>query len=332
MDRSWKQSAASGTASAHNVFLKARLKLTGLYILIVALIVFGFSVFLYQSIGRNLKDVQDEDFAGPQFHQHFIQSTLLTVENDLLLADLVIILAAAGISFILAGETLKPIQRSVEAQKAFAANASHELRTPLAVMRNDIEVFQRNAAQSPKLADATMTSNLEEIRRMSGIVEDLLLLARSDHQVSADYADIDLGVLAEHTVRRMKPLADSRKISLSFEGSGPAKVRGSEPALERAILNILQNAIDHTSEGGAVNAKIAKAGNHAILRIGDTGSGIAEKDLPHIFKRFYKGESAKGTGLGLSIVKDIVEQHRGMVSFESVLGKGTTAIISVPLA
>jgi signal transduction histidine kinase len=332
MDRNWKQSAGSGTVSEDKLFFKARLKLTALYILIVAIICFGFSIFLYQSIERNLKDASDDDFTDVTSRQHFVQNTLSSIEGELILADIFILIVTAGFSFVLAGKTLKPIQRSVEAQKAFAANASHELRTPLAVMRNDIEVYLRNQTPSKETTRGTMNSNLEEINRMSGIVEDLLLLARSDNKIPIERTDININDLVKNMLDRIKSIADEKNIKLTYVPSGPFNIQGAKKSLERMILNILQNAIDHTQSGGSINAKVEKDGSQINIYITDTGSGIAPEKLPHIFKRFYKGDSGNGTGLGLSIVKGIVDQHKGDVSIESILGKGATVMVKLPIA
>ena len=314
------------------MFKNARLKLTVLYVLIVAVIVFGFSIFLYQSIGHNLRDVSDDDFAGPEFHQHFVANTLDTLQYELLFADLIIIIASAGLSYMLAGRTLKPIQKSVEAQKAFAANASHELRTPLSVMRNDMEVFLRNPNQTKELASRTMNSNMEEVERMSGIVENLLLLARSDNGVKPTLSTVDLTGLVKKMVEKVEPLAKKKNIQFKFVSQGTLSIKGDSASFERAILNILQNSIEHSSMGGSITIETAKSGSQAIIKVIDTGSGIDEKDLPHIFTRFYKSEISTGSGLGLSIVKEIVEQHEGEILIESVKGKGTTVVITTPLA
>ncbi|MDE2030725.1 MAG: HAMP domain-containing histidine kinase [Patescibacteria group bacterium] len=332
MDQFWKQFVGSDIGSKHNVFFKARLKLTAFYVIIVAIIVIGFSFFLYQTIGRNLINANDGDFNDVESHHHFVSNTLVVLENDLIFADIVILLGAAGLSFILAGETLRPIQASVEAQKAFAANASHELRTPLAVMRNDIEVFLRNPTPSKDLNKKVMNSNLEEIKHMSGIVEDLLLLARSDNQIIQEHKDVDLDVIIKNMVARIKPLANSKNIQISYISPGTIAMRGASDLLSRMILNILQNSIDHTSSEGAININTENRNSQILIHISDTGVGIPAKDLPHIFTRFYKGDSVKGIGLGLSIVKEIVDQHKGNVSIESTEGKGTTVHISLPLA
>ena len=97
------------------------------------------------------------------------------------------------------------------------------------------------------------------------------------------------------------------------------------------MVNVLQNSLEHTSNNGSIIISVLKEDSRILLRIADTGKGIAVTDLPNIFKRFYKGNTATGTGLGLSIVKEIVDQHHGQVSVESVEGKGTTFSISFPL-
>lgn len=329
MDRFWKQFVGWVTASEHNVFLRARLKLTALYVLIVAVIVFGFSIFLYQSIDHNLRDASEDDFAGTENHRHFINNTLPAVQNEFIFADIVILAVAAALSYVLAGKTLEPIQRSVEAQQAFAANASHELRTPLAVMKNDIEVFLRNEYPSLDQTKATMYSNLEEITRMSGIVGNLLQLARSDANVTQELEEVDLAKIVIRVTDKMRPLAESRGVRVTSDVV-PTHVLGNESSLERVFLNILQNSIDHTAMGGSVSVSIMAKGKQAIIHLVDTGSGIPDKDLPHVFTRFYKGESATGTGLGLSIVREIIRQHNGNIAIESAVGKGTTVVIRLP--
>ncbi|MDR3519898.1 MAG: HAMP domain-containing sensor histidine kinase [Candidatus Pacebacteria bacterium] len=331
MDRFWKQFAGSVTGSKHNVFLRARLRLTALYVLIVAIIVIGFSIFLYQNIARNLTDAIDDDFASAASHHHFVEDTLPDVRDDLILADVFILVVTAGFSFFLAGKTLKPIQQSVEAQKAFAENASHELRTPLAVMKNDIEVYLREITPNKELTQTTMKSNLEEINHMSNITEDLLLLARLDNKIISESKEININDLVKNTVLRMESLATSKNIKLTYSASEPLIIHGVKNSLERVVLNIIQNAIDHTKSGGSITVEVEKENSYVLLRIADTGFGIAPEKLPNIFKRFYKGDSTGGTGLGLSIVKGIIDQHEGQISIESILGKGTTVNIRLPI-
>ncbi len=335
MPQTSKRSAASVTGSANNVFLRARLKLTGIYVLILTIIVVGYSVFLYQNFNRSLVESSEDDFADATSQQHFIQTTLASVEGRIVLADLVIILLATGVSYVLAGYTLRPIQRSVEAQRAFAENASHELRTPLAVMRNDIEVLMRNRHSTADAVHSTLKSALEEIQGMSKMTEDLLVLARLGNHVG-ETENIDLIGFMEKFAVKMKPLAGAKNIALSFISDipkdTPISVRGRAKDIERVLSNLVQNSLEHTPAGGTITLMISKEGSRAIIQVSDTGSGIAGKDITHIFERFYKGDSSSGTGLGLSIAKEIVEKHGGEISLESVKEKGTIATVRLPLA
>lgn len=313
------------------MFFHARIKLTALYVLIVALIVCGFSLFLYQSIRTNLQDADQENFTDSQHQQVFIEHTLDGTQNNIILADIIIIVFAAGLSYVLAGRTLKPIQLSLEAQRAFAANASHELRTPLAVMKNDIEVLQRSKHHISDEETATLHSNLEEIARMSGIVEDLLLLARSDNQKIPEFSRIDISLLLQSVARKLSPLAESKGVTFAYTPIGPLFVNGSAHHLERVALNIIQNSLDHTPKGGSITIITTGDAKIAHVQFIDTGVGIDAHDLPQVFTRFHKGETSAGTGLGLSIVKEIVEEHKGSVSIDSARGKGTTISVSIPL-
>ncbi len=326
-----KPSEGLVTASEYNVFFLARLKLTGIYVLILAVILLGFSLLLYQSVQHNLTDASEDDFAGIESHHHFVQNTLASVQNEIILIDLIILVAAAGVSYVLAGYTLKPIQRSVEAQKAFSENASHELRTPLAVMKNDAEVLLRNPNPTKDLVHTTLHSNIEEIDRMTKMAEDLLMLARSENRTIPAMEKIEITEVARSVAGKMYPLAEKKGVNIKISSGTPLYIEGNKAGLERVFINLLQNAVEHTSKNGSIVIEILQEKSQSVIKISDSGSGIAEKDLPHIFKRFYKGDGASGSGLGLSIVKELIDQHGGSVSIESTKGKGTSIAIRLPL-
>ena len=326
-----KQSGGSATASDHSVFLWARLKLTGIYVLILAIILIGFSAILYQNLGRNLSDASEDDFSGIDSHHHFVESTLVNVRDEIMLIDLVILIAAAGVSYVLAGYTLRPIQDSMAAQKKFSENASHELRTPLAVMKNDMEVLLRNPNPTKDLIHKTLRSNVEEIDHMSQMAADLLQLARSQNHTPASKENINLSEMVKKVGKKMSPIASQKELSLHVSIGTLSFTKGNSTGLERVLINIIQNAIEHTPNGGSIKVVTESDGSQTIITISDTGSGISEKDLPHIFERFYKGEGASGGGLGLSIVKELVSQHGGDVRIESTEGTGTVVTILLPI-
>ncbi|MDE2037718.1 MAG: HAMP domain-containing histidine kinase [Patescibacteria group bacterium] len=327
-----KQSAASATASERRVFIRARLRLTAIYAALMAVIIVGYSVFSYRNFEKSLVESSEDDFADAASQQHFIGTTLSSTGEMIFIADAVILILATGAGYVLAGYTLRPVQRSVEAQKAFAENASHELRTPLAVMRNDIEVLLRDEHPTKERLQTAMKSALEEIQGMSKMTEDLLVLARLGNHKKPE-EDIDIGKLAGDLVGKMKPIASGKGISISADRpDGRLMARANAGDLERVLSNLIQNSLEHTPQGGSIAVQAAREGRTARIVVSDTGSGISERDIPHIFERFYKGQSSSGTGLGLSIAKEILERHGGSLSIESAPGKGTKAMVSLPAA
>jgi two-component system sensor histidine kinase CiaH len=327
-----KPYGGSATASEHRVFFWARLKLTGIYVGILAIILLGFSVILYQNVAHNLNDASEDDFAGTESHHHFVENTLPNVQNEIMFIDLFILVAAAGVSYVLAGYTLRPIQASLEAQKKFSENASHELRTPLAVMKNDAEVLLRNPSPTKDIIHSTLRSNIEEIDRLSNMAADLLALARSGSHAVPTTERLDITEIVRTTVGKMHYVAAAKEVSLNSILNNPLRISGYKAGLERILMNLLQNAIEHTPKGGSISVETSQDKSQAIVRVSDTGSGIDQKDLPNVFERFYKGEGAAGTGLGLSIVKELVNQHQGTVSIESSIGKGTIVTLRFPIS
>ena len=325
-----KQFGALATASERKVFFWVRLKLTAIYVIILALIVLGFSVFLYQSVQSNISDTTDGEFVDGPAQATFIQRTLNSVEKDIILVDFVIIIIVAGTSYMLAGYTLKPIQSALEAQKKFSENASHELRTPLAVMKNDIEVLLRN--QNPTKADihSTLLSSIEEIDRMSKMTNDLLTVARSEKNTTSFTDKLDVTEITQQIAKKIYPIAVRSGVEIVVGQDKPLFALGNKTGLEHIIMNIIQNALQHTPQNGKIMIDIEQKGSQAVIKISDTGLGIDEKDLPHIFDRFYKGERSSGSGLGLAIVKELVAQHGGNIDITSVKGMGTTVVIRLP--
>ncbi len=333
-----KQSAGSDTASGENrrhkdnMFLRARLKLTGLYVLILAVIVFSFSALFYQSVRLNLISSREEYFAGILPHRHFIEDTLGVVARQILIGDIFVLIVAGGLSYILAGKTLEPIEHSVESQKKFAANASHELRTPLAVIKSDTEVLLRNQHPDKELIQETLRSNLEEMNNMSAMIDNLLFLARIDNSTVLSKTPTDVAKLVRDAVTKIRPLSDAKGVHIIFNKDNFCPVVVNEDSLSPAILNVLQNSLNHTGESGKIEITLEQNKKDVTVMFVDTGAGISKKDLPHVFDRFYKGIASTGTGLGLSIVKESIEQNGGSVQIESEEGKGTTVIFHLPVA
>lgn len=240
-------------------------------------------------------------------------------------------------------QMISRLQAAFERQRQFTSDASHELRTPLAVMRGDIEVTLRRE-RAPEDYKRVLTSNLEEIVRLSRLVEDLLMLARADSgRLELRREPVDLNKLCRQMTEYISPLAQQKGQELVYKSpdgtaaEAEVKTDGDMQRIKQLLLNLLDNAIKYTDFGGNVTLGLKTEGEHAVITVADSGRGIPPEDLPHIFERFFRkskstsDRSATGFGLGLSIVKWIVDSHGGKIEAKSEVGKGTTFIVSFPL-
>lgn len=234
---------------------------------------------------------------------------------------------------------IERLQAAFERQRQFTSDASHELRTPLAVMRGDIEIALRRDRQ-PEEYQRVLTSNLEEILRLTRLVEDLLMLARADsNQAMLRAEPMAFDTLVEQTVDYLMPLAEQKSQTMVYEppAQGPLMINGDGQRLKQMLLNLIDNAIKYTGKGGKITVSTQQEGKEAVLKISDTGRGIPAEDLPHIFDRFFRhsrntsDKTVIGFGLGLSIVKWIVDSHGGKIEATSKVGEGTTFTVRIPL-
>ncbi|MDR3642848.1 MAG: HAMP domain-containing sensor histidine kinase [Candidatus Doudnabacteria bacterium] len=300
--------------------------------LAVILCVFSFS--LYYSLAKNLREDFESETAVQQVRHELVESALDHIQTTIVFVDIGVLLLFSSLAYVLAGKTLKPIELALDAQKQFSADASHEFRTPLSIIKNELEV----ALQSDHIdAKALIRSNLEEVNHMSSMVDQLLKLSRSEnHKNGFKMAPVKLTEIVKSSVTTMQKLAQIKDIKLSLETVEQGDISGSFGALQEVVLNLLQNAIDYTPEGGSVKVAVKATGKFQELTIQDTGIGIEAKDLPHIFERFYKADNARSlrsnsSGLGLSIVYDIVQRHGAKVFVSSTPDKGTLVTLIFPL-
>jgi heavy metal sensor kinase len=228
------------------------------------------------------------------------------------------------------------IEHSFRHMNRFTADASHELRTPLTVLRGELEaVAQRQ--DIPTDARETIESALEESERLSKIVESLLAISRLDAgEALMTRERFDLAELVADTVEQMRLLAEDKRITLSCFAKDAVQVEGDPGRLKQVVVNLADNAIKYTNEGGSVDIRVAAVDGKALLEVSDSGLGIPSEALPHVFERFYRVDKARsrqmgGAGLGLSIVKSICEAHGGRISVESTEGTGSRFTVELPL-
>ena len=218
----------------------------------------------------------------------------------------------------------------------FSADASHELRTPLTIIRGELE----SLIELPSLPVPVMEglgSVLEESARMVKIVNSLMTISRLDcGGEHIELVPVDLVEVVKVTLDHMSLLAEEKHISLRFTPGPAIYVAGDSMRLKQIVVNLVDNAIKYTGEGGDVSLSVTAEEKKAVLKVIDTGIGIPAASLPLVFDRFYRADQARsresgGIGLGLSIVKAICTVHSGTASIESVEGKGTIVRIELPL-
>ncbi len=231
-------------------------------------------------------------------------------------------------------EMIIRLDESFSSQKQFMEDISHELKTPLAVLKGELEVTLKKARSATEY-ETILVSSLEEVNRLVRIVENLLTLARFDTKtVTLHKEPLDLNDLAAIALDDIRVLAEQKKIALNVRAQGSLFFNGDRNQIRRLMLNLLDNAIKYTANGGTISVDLSEA-NHLIkIEIVDTGIGIPAEELPRIFDRFYrvdKSRSSSGFGLGLSIAKSIVEAHEGRIEVKAASPQGSVFTIFLPL-
>lgn len=228
------------------------------------------------------------------------------------------------------------LQSSFDQVKQFSVDASHELRTPLTVMRGELELALRSK-QSNEQYRRILSSTLDEILRMSSVIENLLLLAKGDVGKSAfRFEEVALAPIIRELHEDGEMLAEKKHISVILDDVESLSVMGDSVRLRQLVLNLLDNAVKYTPEHGTISMSLVRENGSAKIVVQDNGIGIPAEDLSKIFDRFYRVEKGRsremgGTGLGLSIVQWIAEIHSGSVSVQSELNKGSIFSVFLPL-
>lgn len=222
-----------------------------------------------------------------------------------------------------------------ERMRRFISDASHELRTPLTSIRGFVEILLRGATKNEEELNSSLNYIKNESIRLTKLVNELLILARSDQKLKAEMNIQDIGKIIMEISPQLKILSGQRELELELEDN--IFINANKDQIKQVLLNVVQNAVQHTHETeGRIQISIARINNRnentVLLSINDNGEGISKEHLDEIFGRFYRNESHRsrkhgGYGLGLSIVKSIIDSHGGDIKVESELGKGTTFLI-----
>ena len=228
------------------------------------------------------------------------------------------------------------LQSLFSVQQRFVADVSHELRTPLTAIRGNLDLIRRYGMDEQSLAAIE-----GEAGRMARMVDDLLLLARADYGgLTLELAPLDLDSIVLEAAREARVLAARRELDIDLDRIEPLRVPGNADRILQLLLNLLENAIKFTPDGGRIALGLYREGDEAVLEVADSGVGIAAADRQRIFDRFWQADPSRrraqgdgqGAGLGLSIVKWIVDAHRGSIDLFGEPGAGTTFRVRLPLA
>ena len=243
---------------------------------------------------------------------------------------IVALLLATVLGHILSGRAMVPLREAYEKQRQFAADTSHELRTPLAVVMASADLLENDPSITSPFLKQVIADVRDEVKKMTRLVSDLLLVARSDNKaLKLKLQKFDAAELLSQTARLMQPLADKKHIALDIRNCDARVIQADEQKIKQLMLILVDNAVKYTPDGGEVHVGFEKAPQGRVrFFVQDTGIGIAKEDQRRIFDRFYRVDKARsremgGNGLGLSIAQEIVNLHQGSIEVTSTLGKGT---------
>jgi signal transduction histidine kinase len=236
----------------------------------------------------------------------------------------------------LARRTLKPIEDIHDAQSRFTADASHELRTPIAAMRLENELALSDNSLKLKDAKDLLSSNIEELDKLTSLTESLLQLATLDNE-QLEKSKVKVKTIVQKAIERVQPEAESKKQLINSKNIDKGEISANKSTLIEALVTILDNAIKYSPEKSEIIVSTKRTISTIDFYIKDSGIGILPTDQSKIFDRFYRADISRqkndisGYGIGLSIAKSVAESHGGNVSVESVPKKGSTFKISIPL-
>lgn len=332
-----------------DLFKNATLKMTLIYLIIIMCISLVFSFVIYElsqdELERNLKrplTVTQKFLLDPVEERLFRIEQVETYDesqnrlrNNLVILNLLILVAGGGTAYALARRTLRPIQETHEAQSRFTADASHELRTPITAMRAETELSLTDTKLTLKKAKKQLQSNIEELDKLTSLSDSLLRLARLDHN-NLEKESITVAHAVQQAVERVQMKAEQKKQLINTEKVGTESITVNQPAVVEALVTLLDNAVKYSPEKSEITISTKKHRDKVDIAVTDSGIGIKAGELAHIFERFYRADTSRtnsaehGYGIGLSIAKAVAELHGGSIKVRSTPEHGSTFTITFP--
>ncbi|CEG21286.1 Signal transduction histidine-protein kinase ArlS [Planococcus massiliensis] len=254
----------------------------------------------------------------------------------LIICSLIFIMLSITASYFLSKKMVKPIIQSWDRQAEFVENASHELRTPLSIIQNKLELLLTEPQAKIMNKFENIALSLSETRRLSKLTSDLLTLARADSaDVQLVKQSIEVDSFVQKTATPYKEIAESQEKHLWLDLNTQANMEADESRIHQLLVILLDNALKYTEEKDSIGVKTYMEDQKVVIEVSDTGVGISDESISHIFDRFYREDKARsretgGMGLGLSIAQWIVESHSGIISAASNNQQGTTFKVKLP--
>lgn len=324
-------------AAMHVILLQLALGLVS-----IVLFLWGIQYAQENTITAISENIQQALVAGATTTADSLPASLDDVRSTTALyAFLGIVVLNLLFGFLIARFALWPTRNSLQFQKRFIGNIAHEIRTPLAIIKTNTEV----ALFDPKLPRAvreTFEQTVTELDRISETINNLLSFDTLTRPRRMPVEPTDLGLIIETVAKRHAALADSRAVAIVTHIGSKRMVEGNMTALDQVVTNLVKNAVNYTpaNQNGSVTITVEHDGPGKVaLTVADTGIGIGQKDLFHIFEPFYRGDTSRArgigtgtSGLGLAIVNEIVRLHKGSINIRSAPGVGTEIRITLPAA
>lgn len=340
------------------MFEKTRLQLTAWYLAIIMIVSFLFSLFIYagveqefqrfEHVQQHLRERQAQLMPSPldgnvvfrreELDPSLVPNARLRFISILGFINLAILGFSGAAGYFLAGRTLRPIKEMVDEQNRFITDSSHELRTPLTSLRSEIEVNLRNKKLSLSDAKKLLESNLEEVLSLQTLSDSLLELSQKGKPGNKSlYTSFKIAECISYAQKKLQGLLKKKGIDIQATGEN-TEVFGQKDRICELFVILLDNAIKYSPPKTTIMITAKKSQDSVSLSVADKGMGIEKEDIAHIFDRFYRAsksrskKEASGYGLGLSIAKNIVTDHNGSISVASILDKGTTFTVKLPMS
>jgi signal transduction histidine kinase len=323
------------------MFARTRLRLTVLYVVLIALVLGVFSVVFYLLLASPLSPDFElaPDLTNEQAADIAYQATINQIGIAILVADLAVIVLVAGAAWVLATRTLRPIREAHDRQRRFVADASHEMRTPLAAIRAVAEgalADSRARAARQEAEREALRVVVDETARLTRLTNDLLLLARADElPPNPITTSIDLSVVVAETIETFSRAHPDLALPETRLGEDlPAHADPEE--IGRIVANLLDNAYHYSARGSRPRVTTRRLEREVAVEVADEGPGIPAADLERIFRPFARldqhSTATPGNGLGLAIARSLAIRNRGALTVASRPGEGATFKLVLPFA